>query len=268
MQTVASISVLLLTIFATVYSATETITATIYADNYFEFYVDGTLVKQDPLSFTPHNAVKFTFTVTSGASRTYAIKANDFATSSGYEYVNSSTPQLGDGALRMLLSDGTVSNKNWKCFTTSFGPTDASIAAGCSATNLNACALSSTTEPTGWTTSSFNDTAWSNATLYTEAEAGWGMTPSYTNGMCGPLTSPYTRLNLSPSSVATLADDCLSPKDLSWGSSSFIWQGDLKRDNTILCRFVFTGTGSSDSSSVRVSGFVILIAFLITYMFY
>jgi len=224
-----------------------TVTATIYADNIFEFYVDGVLTKKDPLDFTPHNAVKFDFKVTKGASRTYAIKASDYATTSGYEYINTSAPQLGDGALRVYMSDGTVSNANWKCFTTSFGPTDASNTAGCSATNLSACQIQLTAEPTNWTSKTFDDSAWSKATLFTEAEAGWGMTPTYSNGMCGKMTDPLTRNDKSPNSIATLADECIDPKVQSWGTSQFIWQSDLKRDNTILCRL--TVTGANDSSS-------------------
>ena len=37
----------------------QTVNAVIYADNYFEFYVDGVKIKTDPLDFTPHNAVNF-----------------------------------------------------------------------------------------------------------------------------------------------------------------------------------------------------------------
>lgn len=221
----------------------QTITATIYADNIFEFYANGALVKKDPLDFTPHNAVKFTFTVTKGVANTYAIKASDYATTSGYEYINNN-PQLGDGALRMIFSDGTVSNNKWKCFTTSFGPTDASNTAGCSATNLAKCAIQLTAEPTDWTSKTFDDSKWTAATIYTEAEAGWGMTPNYSGGMCGTLTDPLTRGTKSPSSIATTADECLDPRVQSWGTSQFIWQADLKRDNTILCRYTTTGSSS------------------------
>lgn len=86
-----------------------TVKATVYADNYFEFYVDGVLTQKDPLDFTPHQAVAFSFDKPA-ASTTYAIKAQDYATSSGYEYVNNTQMiQIGDGALRMTFSDGTVS---------------------------------------------------------------------------------------------------------------------------------------------------------------
>lgn len=138
-----------------------------------EFYwLHRVLIKSDPIDFTPHQAVTFTFTATSGVSRQYAIKANDYATDSGYEYVNTTSPQLGDGSLRILLSDGTVSSTDWKCMTTSYGPTQESIDAGCSSTNLDACELSYTDVPDGWTLSTFDDSDWDYATLYTEQEAG------------------------------------------------------------------------------------------------
>ena len=130
------------------------------------------LVKSDPIDFTPHQAVKFTFDVTSGVSRQYAIKANDFSTESGFEYTNTTSPQLGDGSLLISLSDGTVSSAAWKCMTTSYGPTDESIAAGCSAKNLDPCELSHTDEPDGWTLITYDDSDWDIATTYTETEAG------------------------------------------------------------------------------------------------
>lgn len=208
-----------------VVAETETITALVYCDNQFDFYVNGVLVKSDPLDFRPHNAVKFTFDATKGLARTYAIKATDWVSSgnNGYEYSSTTAPQLGDGGLRVLLSDGTVSNSSWKCFTTNYGPTSASIAAGCSSTNLTPCALKLTAAPTNWTIPSFNDASWTSAGMFSEAVVGWGSAPTYANGKCGMLTDPYTRADMVPSTVTTLADECLSPAAQSWGASSFIW---------------------------------------------
>ena len=42
--------------------ASETITGTIYCDNYFEFWFNGIKIAEDPLDFTPHNAVSVSFT--------------------------------------------------------------------------------------------------------------------------------------------------------------------------------------------------------------
>eukprot|EP00595_Chromulina_sp_UTEXLB2642_P003136 CAMPEP_0196765042 /NCGR_PEP_ID=MMETSP1095-20130614/7443_1 /TAXON_ID=96789 ORGANISM="Chromulina nebulosa, Strain UTEXLB2642" /NCGR_SAMPLE_ID=MMETSP1095 /ASSEMBLY_ACC=CAM_ASM_000446 /LENGTH=218 /DNA_ID=CAMNT_0042122259 /DNA_START=32 /DNA_END=685 /DNA_ORIENTATION=+ len=203
---------------SSVYSVTETVTALVYADNYFEFYVNGVLVAQDPIDFTPHQGVQFTFTATIGEPRTYAVKANDYATSSGYEYVNTTHAGLGDGALRIKLSDGTVSSTAWKCTTISYGPTAASIAAGCSANNLTPCQLSITDAPDGWTLSSFDDSKWESASVFTEAEAGWGRSPSYDSksGQCTTLTDPYTGENKNPSYLVLPADECITPALQNW----------------------------------------------------
>jgi hypothetical protein len=96
-----------------------TVTGYIFADNYFEFYVNGELVETDPVSFTPHQAVEVNFTRNSSGTVVYAIFAKDYGDAvTGLEYVNSS---LGDGSLRVLLSDGTASSSSWKVFTINYG---------------------------------------------------------------------------------------------------------------------------------------------------
>jgi hypothetical protein len=74
--------------------------------------------------------------------------------------------------LRLTFSDGTISDSRWKCFTTSYGPTEESVAAGCSATNLDPCKLEYTDEPDGWKLLDFDDSTWSSATEFTDEEAG------------------------------------------------------------------------------------------------
>jgi hypothetical protein len=132
--------------------------------------------------------------------------------------------------------------------TTSFGPTAASVTAGCSATNLTPCAIQATAEPAGWTTAAFDHSAWPSATTYTESQAGWGRTPSWSNGKCSQSTSPFTRDNLAFSAgnvdsagvateVTVAEGDCLNPKTvLSDKGATFIWGPDLEKDNTILIR--------------------------------
>jgi hypothetical protein len=248
------------------YCDTDTVTANIYADNYFEFYVNGVLIKKDPLDFTPHNGVQFKFNVTKGESRIYAIKASDFATPSGYEYTNTDRPQLGDGALIISLNDGTVSNSTWKCFTTSFGPTDESISAGCNEKNLNLCKIKTTSEPINWQMKTFDDSTWTQAKEYTTQEAGWGRTPSYSNGYCGTLTDPLTGANKSPSSIKTEENECLDPQKMSFSNAKFIWQGDLKRDNTILCRYLNPGTQVTTKASYLVNSIFTIISLILIYL--
>lgn len=238
--------VLILLFACLVFSQNKTVTALVYADNYFDFYVDGQLIKSDPLDFRPHNAVRFSFSVVSGVPRTYAIRAKDWTNpdGSGYEYTLTTSPQIGSGALRVLLSDGTVSSSLWKCYSTNFAPTDASNAAGCSKTNLKVCNSTVLPEPTGWTLKSFDDSAWKSATVYTEAQAGWGAAPTYQNGQCGNVVDPLTRIDKSPNYITSTADECVSPRDQSWSSSSFIWGSDIDRDNTILCRLTVSSSNT------------------------
>jgi len=73
------------------------------------------------------------------SDKTYAIMCEDYASESGYEYVDSTNPQLGDGSLIAKFSDGTVTSTDWKAYTVTFGPTDASVSAGCGTNNLGAC---------------------------------------------------------------------------------------------------------------------------------
>ena len=237
-------------------ATSQTIKGYIYADNWFEFYFNGQLIKTDPLTFTPHQAVEVEFEWDGVSDRQYAFKASDYASTSGYEYTDTTSPKLGDGAFIAWFSDGTKTTGDWKIFTTSFGPTDASITNGCSASNLAACAIQTTAEPTDWTKSTFDDSSWSKATTYTESQAGWGRSPDFWYGLfgvCAQSTSPFTRNNLdfttgnvdaNGNAVEVIVDakDCLDPQDVfsdlvSDGGVQFLWGSDLERDNEILLRF-------------------------------
>ena len=257
-MSVISVSIQFLLLSCTTLSAAETITGYIYCDNYFEFYFNGQQVGVDPLDFTPHNAVKvsFDFDETSGQSKTYAILCQDYASTSGYEYTSSS-PQLGDGALLAEFSDGTKTGPQWKSYVVTFGPTDASISNGCAASNLSPCVVQDNGVPQNWQNASFDDSAWSFATEYTAAEAGWGRKPSYSNGQCGTIMSPVTRQTASPSSVASTADQCLDPRSVLCGGDEtcsgsdprFIWGSDMDRDNKMLFRYTVSGSSDSSGSS-------------------
>ena len=169
------------------------ISSTIYADNYFEFYFNGKLIKKDPLNFTPHQACKVEFEWDGTSDKVFAFMAGDYASASGYEYTQSRRgAQLGDGAFLAWFSDGTISTGAWKTYTTSFGPTDASKAAGCGPANLAACKVDKKPAPTNWTSPTFDDSAWAKASTYTEAAAGWGRAPSWSGGKCYQSTSPIT----------------------------------------------------------------------------
>mmetsp|Transcript_50262 Transcript_50262/g.114186 ORF Transcript_50262/g.114186 Transcript_50262/m.114186 type:complete len:756 (-) Transcript_50262:424-2691(-) len=242
----------------------QTITGHIYCDNYFEFWFNGELVAKDPMTFTPHNAVQVSFEWDGVSDKEFAIMCMDYASTSGYEYTETTSAQIGDGVLMAEFSDGTVTGSAWSTFVVTHGPTDESETAGCSATNLDACVVTTATEPTGWTGAGFEvDGAWATATEYTADEAGWGRTPSWdtTASCCGTSTSPMTQATLSLNggcSVIYTADnpdgeavtvkqsECLNPQSvLSETRSKMIWSSNLKKDNKVLFRLKVAADASS-----------------------
>ena len=93
------------------------VTGTIYCDNSFTLWVNGEKVVTDPLGFTPHQAVRFSFDWNGTTSLTYAVQCEDYASESGYEYIESSNPKLGDGALIAEFDDGfgsVTEASSWK----------------------------------------------------------------------------------------------------------------------------------------------------------
>lgn len=210
----------------------RTLTAYVYADNYFEFYFNGNKVATDPVSYVPHNGVAFTFEAPSSGTYTYAFLAKDYSDSQGLE-VNSKDGAIcvGDGGIIVRISDGTVTSANWKCKVINYGPTNLETCYSPSTpkclptgdTPLGVCNLTITSEPTNWYGTTFDDSSWTAATEYTETEIGWGKAPTPGDANYG---------------------GCIDPRDLSFGSASFIWGDNLLLDNTILCRYSYTATGS------------------------
>jgi hypothetical protein len=217
-----------------------TVTGTVYCDNKFQLWVNGEEVASDPVAFTPHQAVRVAFEWDGTSSLTYAIQCEDFATESGFEYIRSDRPQLGDGALIAEFNDGlgtVTSSQSWRVYTVTFGPTDTSLQNGCSADNLNACIVEDRGTPPGWTGADFDDSGWVHATLYTAEEAGWGRTPQWSTAEgCCTMSSPMDRSPLG-CDLSVMETECLVPQTEFTGSSAeFIWAGDLQRDNRVLFR--------------------------------
>jgi hypothetical protein len=172
----------------------ETITGTIYCDNYFEFFFNGVLVAKDPVFFTPHNGVKVSFEWDGILDKTYAIMCQDFVTESGYEYIETTSPRIGDGALIAEFSDGTVTSADWKIFVETHGPAqDSQDAAGCAPDNLDPCIVEKNAVD-DWMDPGYDDSSWDNATEYLDEETGWGIPPILPH--CGPSLNPFTRLPL------------------------------------------------------------------------
>jgi hypothetical protein len=222
----------------------RTVTGTVYCDNQFTLWVNGEEVATDPVAFTPHQSVRVAFDWDGVSSLTYAIQCEDYASDSGYEYIKSSRPQLGDGALIADFSDGldTVTRaEDWRVYTVTFGPTDASLSAGCLPDQLDLCVVENRGVPENWNQPDFDDSTWQRATSYSVSQAGWGRSPSWsvTRGCC-TLTSPLDRSTIGCDRSVT-ESQCLNPRsEFSGSRAEFIWAADLERDNRVLFRHTAT----------------------------
>ena len=222
----------------------RTVVGTVYCDNQFTLWVNDQEIATDPIAFTPHQAVRVAFEWDGTSSLTYAIQCEDYASDSGYEYTESPRPQLGDGALIADFDDGlgtVTAAGSWRVYTVTFGPTDASYSAGCSADNLSVCVIEDRGIPEGWTRPDFDDSEWELATPYNAAVAGWGRHPTWSpeEGCC-TLTSPIDRSSLGCDQSLT-ENECLSPRaEFAESPAGFIWAADLERDNRVLFRYTAT----------------------------
>lgn len=208
----------------------DTFTAFIFADNYFELYVNGTLVAVDPVPFTPFNSnvVKFT------AERpvTIAVMGVDWEENLGLgsEAGRGSSYSPGDAGIVMRIEDaeGTVvaiTDESWKAQTFYVSPLqdrDCLVADGqlrdsasCStdaADDGSAFSAAFWDVPDSWMTPDFDDGDWPSAVTFSNETVGVNNKPGYTN-----FTDIFD------------ADDA---------DPSFIWSSNLVLDNLVLLRTV------------------------------
>ncbi|PWJ57366.1 hypothetical protein CLV98_10773 [Dyadobacter jejuensis] len=195
----------------------EIITGYIYGDNYYELYVNGTLVGVDAVPFTPFNSsfVKFK------AKRPiqYALKVVDWEENLGIgtEANLGNAIYPGDGGFIASFSDGTVTGPNWKAQTFYIAPL---ADAGCVVESGNErlssdCVDSPPTAaeayalhwevPSTWYGTSFDDTTWPAAHVFSEA-------------------------TVSPKVAFTRFAD-------QFAGAQFIWSSNLILDNLVLLRY-------------------------------
>ena len=214
----------------------EVITGYIFADNYFELYVNGTLIAVDPVPYTPFNSCVVKFK----AKRpiTYAIKLVDWEENLGLgtELNGANAYHPGDGGLMASFSDGTVTNSNWKAQTFNIAPLDNPALVIDLANGTHDSSAVSTTHtltetayalhyavPSNWFTKTFTDSGWPAATTYTEATVGVDNKPAYTN----------------------------FPAQFSTSGAQFIWSSNLVLDNEVIVRY--TGPAAVASTPPTIS---------------
>lgn len=166
----------------------DTIKANVYADNWFVLYINGKQVAVDPIDFLPHNVV--TLDILPEFPMTIAVMAMDNADpKTGFEYGTS----IGDGGFILKFADGTVSNASWKAKSFFTGPLTHDT--------VNPKVARSPI-PANWFALDFDDSDWTSATEFSEAEVG-------------PKKTFY---------------------DFDFKDAKFIWSKDLALDNTVIFR--------------------------------
>lgn len=199
------------------------ITGYIYADNYFEFYVNGDYICRDSLAFVPFNSsvVK----IEAEYPITYAIRAVDWEEhlGIGMEYARYG---VGDAGLVAAFNDGTRTGEEWKCQVFYVAPLeDASCVVEsedgqrrtsecptrppCAGRDPETCGALHYEIPENWASPDFDDSGWPSARMFSEREV---------------------RPGRSYSSVRE-----------SFEGAQFIWTDDLNLDNEVLCRVTVVG---------------------------
>lgn len=194
-------------------SANRTFTVQVWADNWFSFFVNGELIKEDSVSISTErsfNSEVFTFTATypfTVAMVTKDFKEND----SGLEYIGSDRQQMGDGGFIAQVTDNetgrvvATTNESWRGLVIHKAPLNMECEK--SQNSSTDCEFTSQDEPSGWTEPSFDDSTWTLAQAYTEDEIG---------AKDGYYDNPWTP------------------------EAKLIWTSSLKQDNTILWRYSVT----------------------------
>lgn len=204
----------------------EVFTAFIFADNYFELYVNGSPVGKDPVPYTEFNSCIVRFKVK--RPFTLAAKCVDWEEKFGLGVeLNGANPYyVGDGGFVLVLKDAsgaivTTTDASWKAQTFYTAPiTDLSCptesgnyryTTNCNTTNASATSYAlHWLVPNNWYATSFDDSKWPAASLFSNTTVGVNNKASYTN---------FTDIF-----------------DNSSQDASFIWSTNLLLDNEVLFR--------------------------------
>jgi hypothetical protein len=179
----------------------DVITGFIVADNYYEMYVNGTLVSVDNTPYTPFNSTIVKFRAKRPYTLAFLAVDWDAHLGQGME-VFPNTPAgkdwyPGDAGLIARFSDGTVTDSNWKAQSFYIAPLnspDEVVERG----NLHdttalgrvhpvarkpdcqeKCYAVHYPVPSGWQSPTFNDSTWPRAYEYTDTDIGTTALPAY-----------------------------------------------------------------------------------------
>ncbi|WP_221074184.1 hypothetical protein [Agarivorans aestuarii] len=200
----------------------EEVTGYIFADNYFELYINGTLIAVDIVPFTPFNSSIVKFKVSK--PYTIAVKVIDWEENLGLGSENNRGKAFhpGDGGFIASFSDGTVTDADWQAQTYYTSPIyDLSCLNEVAGKRLSdSCTTQGTDDgqdafavhwetPSNWMTKEFDASAWPQASLYSEDEIGVNNKKAYMNFI----------------------------DKFSGAGASFIWSTNVVLDNQVLLRY-------------------------------
>lgn len=168
----------------------DTLKLDVYADNWFILYINGKLRVVDPIDYMPHNVVSVD--ILPEYPMTIAIMGRDNADpKTGLEYGD----HIGDAGLILKFADGTVTDAKWKAKSYFRGPLNGDV---------KNPKVEHTPIPANWFAVDFDDSKWTNATVYTEER-------------------------VNPKESFTKARE-------SFAGAKFIWSDSLDLDNTVIFR--------------------------------
>ncbi|KII76103.1 hypothetical protein [Vibrio renipiscarius] len=200
----------------------EEITGYIFADNYFELYINGTLVAVDTVPFTPFNSSIVKFKV--NKPYTIAVKVIDWEENLGLgtEDNRGKAYHPGDGGFIASFSDGTVTGPDWQAQTFYTAPIyDLSCLSEENGKRLSTTCSTDGTDsgenayaahwevPSHWMKQEFDSTSWPQASSYSEDDIGVNNKKSYMNFI----------------------------DKFSGAGASFIWSTNVVLDNEVLLRY-------------------------------
>ncbi len=177
----------------------EEFAAYIFADNYFEFHVNGEIMAIDPVPFTPFNSNVIRFK----AERpfTVAVKLVDWEENLGLgsESNRGSAYHPGDGGFVAHIQDAdgktvAITDDSWRAQTFYTGPLptrDCLVVDG-QQRDSSACEQNDVSDASGfsaahwplpedWMSPSFDDSGWPSASVYSNETVGVDNKKAYTN---------------------------------------------------------------------------------------
>ncbi len=154
----------------------HTFRAEVWADNWFAMFVGDTKVGEDSVPITTERSFNSeTFTFEASYPLQLRVIAKDFKENdTGLEYIGTDRQQMGDGGLIAQITDLTTgkvvaaTDASWKGLVVHAVPLNTYCEK--SASPQQACTSRILPEPTGWKSTSFDDSGWTNASTYSADE--------------------------------------------------------------------------------------------------